>query len=70
MRTYRNLGDTCQFWSAATGWCKATPSRLYPAGRRCAEHTPAKLAGRAEDSPDFDRTLDGLRAKLREQAGG
>lgn len=30
------------------GPCGATPARLYPAGPRCAAHTPAALAGRSE----------------------
>ena len=30
------------------GPCGATPTRLYPAGWRCAAHTPAALAGRPE----------------------
>jgi hypothetical protein len=30
------------------GPCGATPARLYPAGWRCADHTPAALAGRPE----------------------
>ena len=33
--------------------CGATPARLYPAGYRCAAHTPAALAGRPE--PDTGR---------------
>jgi hypothetical protein len=30
------------------GSCGATPAHLYPAGWRCAAHTPAALAGRSE----------------------
>ena len=30
------------------GPCGATPAHLYPAGWRCAAHTPAALAGRSE----------------------
>jgi hypothetical protein len=30
------------------GGCGASPARLYLSGRRCAQHTPAALAGRAE----------------------
>jgi hypothetical protein len=32
------------------GWsrCTAVPTRLYPAGPRCSEHTPAALNGQPE----------------------
>jgi hypothetical protein len=33
---------------AGTGLCGAAPARLYPAGWRCDEHTPARAAGRAD----------------------
>jgi len=34
--------------TAGTGPCGAVPARLYPAGWRCADHTPARLAGKPE----------------------
>ena len=39
-------GRPCAAW-AGTGSCGA-PARLYPAGWRCDDHTPAKRAGRPE----------------------
>lgn len=43
--------------------CGATPTRKYLIGQRCADHTPARLAGRPDLVPDPDRTLDALRAR-------
>lgn len=42
--------------------CGCLPTKLYPAGNRCADCTPARCAGRNEPpTPDPARTLDGLR---------
>ena len=40
-------GRPCTAWTG-TGPCGTAPARLYPAGWRCDEHTPARSAGRAE----------------------
>jgi hypothetical protein len=34
--------------TAGTGPCGAVPARLYPAGWRCTDHTPARIAGEPE----------------------
>jgi hypothetical protein len=39
-------GRPCDAWTG-TGSCGA-PARLYPAGWRCADHAPARLAGKPE----------------------
>jgi hypothetical protein len=44
-------GRPCGGWTGA-GPCGAVPARLYPAGWRCADHTPARLAGQPEP-PDI-----------------
>lgn len=42
--------------------CGCWPARLYPAGWRCPDCTPAVCAGRAEPpTPDPELTLDALR---------
>ena len=38
---------TCQYWTGARH-CGATQTRPYAIGRRCADHTPAQLAGLPE----------------------
>ncbi|MGP3914358.1 hypothetical protein [Nonomuraea sp. 10N515B] len=39
----------CTHWFGAAGTrCGATPARPYAQGPRCAEHTPAALAGKPE----------------------
>jgi hypothetical protein len=43
--------------------CGATPTRHYGVGRRCEDHTPARIAGRPETRPDPDRTANALRAR-------
>ena len=43
----RRTGHPCD-GHGPDGPCGATPARLYPAGWRCAAHTPAALAGRPE----------------------
>jgi hypothetical protein len=40
----------CQHWTGARH-CGATKTRPYMVGRRCADHTPARLAGRPEPGP-------------------
>jgi Bifunctional DNA primase/polymerase, N-terminal len=40
-------GRPCGGWTGESA-CGATPARLYPAGWRCADHTPARLAGQPE----------------------
>ena len=41
-------GGVCTHWDGQR-WCHATDGvRLYLVGHRCASHTPARLAGRAE----------------------
>ena len=41
------ITHTCT-WPVAGIVCQATPARLYPAGWRCAQHTPAAIAGQPE----------------------
>lgn len=42
--------------------CGVQPAKLYPAGWRCEDCTPARCAGRPEPpTPDPTLTLDGLR---------
>jgi hypothetical protein len=53
---------TCTYYTADAGVCGTTPTRVYLQGRRCPDHTPARLAGRPETVPDPARTLDGIRA--------
>lgn len=39
----------CRHWLGADRrYCDASPARLYLSGPRCADHTPAALAGRPE----------------------
>ncbi|MEV0619548.1 hypothetical protein AB0I81_39960 [Nonomuraea sp. NPDC050404] len=40
--------DPCRYPNGATGNCGATPTRRYLPGHRCADHTPAALAGLPE----------------------
>jgi Bifunctional DNA primase/polymerase, N-terminal len=40
-------GRPCGGWTG-NSTCGASPARLYPAGWRCADHTPARLAGQPE----------------------
>lgn len=53
---------SCQHHTDGVGVCGASPTRLYLTGRRCPNHTPARVAGRPEVTPDPALTLDGLRA--------
>lgn len=41
---------TCRHWLAAESrYCRATENvRLYLTGRRCPDHTPARMAGREQ----------------------
>jgi len=39
---------SCTHYDDASGECGATPTRQYLQGLRCADHTPAALAGRGE----------------------
>ena len=43
--------------------CGATPTRFYPVGRRCADHTPAALAGKPE--PDSLTTTPSTSPRLK-----
>lgn len=51
----------CAHFIPGTGECAAETTRAYLTGPRCADHTPARLAGRDETIPDPERTLDGRR---------
>lgn len=51
----------CGHWFAGGGECGRQPTRPYIVGPRCAEHTPARLAGRPEDAPDPELTAPALR---------
>lgn len=54
----------CDHWTGDpdTGArCGATPTRLFLPGRRCADHQPARVAGREPARPDPARTITGLR---------
>lgn len=48
-------GRACRRYLGADGgrYCGNTPTRLYAAGPRCAEHTPAAVAGRPEASGQY-----------------
>jgi len=50
----------CGYYTAG-GHCRATPTRRYLQGPRCAAHSPAAVAGRPETAPDPALTLTGLR---------
>jgi len=50
----------CGYYTAG-GHCRATPTRRYLQGPRCATHSPAAVAGRPEPAPDPALTLTGLR---------
>jgi hypothetical protein len=39
--------QSCKHWTGSE-YCAATSTRLYIVGRRCPDHTPARLAGRQE----------------------
>ena len=41
---------TCGHWDDGTGYCGADAPHTYLTGWRCPEHTPARLAGRPEQS--------------------
>lgn len=56
-------GPICAHWDGTSGECGAVPTRRYLSGHRCAEHTPAALAGRPDLDADPDATLDALREK-------
>lgn len=43
--------------------CTATTDARYMVGPRCPEHTPARLAGRLEPSPDPTRAAEALRSR-------
>lgn len=52
----------CRHWTEEAGYCTHQPTRPYLPGPRCRDHTPARLAGRADHTPDPTLTLDGIRA--------
>ena len=43
--------------------CGALTERRYLPGHRCPRHTPAAIAGRPEDTPDPDQTVEALRSR-------
>lgn len=51
----------CTHFTTGVGECGEQPIGGYGGGPRCAEHTPARLAGRPETIPDPARTMDGIR---------
>jgi hypothetical protein len=54
--------QVCGFWVDAA-YCGAAPARPYLPGPRCADHTPAAVAGRPEPTPDPASTLAALLAR-------
>lgn len=56
------VAEPCTYQVGAVR-CGAAATRRYLPGWRCAAHTPAALAGRAEVVPDPERTLAGLRER-------
>ena len=54
------MNAPCGYYTAG-GHCRATPTRRYMQGPRCATHSPAAVAGRPEPAPDPALTLTGLR---------
>lgn len=57
------IENVCGHWSAGDDrFCGSDVDvRRYLPGLRCPDHTPARLAGHAEASPNPDHTMEGLR---------
>ncbi len=53
---------TARQWERLCAICHAAAVGLYTDGWRCADHTPAAIAGRPETVPDPALTLSGIRA--------
>lgn len=47
----------CDHYATGAGYCGKTPTRRYLNGTRCPEHTPARVAGRADTVPPRIGTL-------------